>query len=589
MRDYFMGNAFKITSVLAFTGLILMMQFATAWIYHIEYHKLSFSITYGRTEYLLPNLLSITSIAFLLLMGGLLLLLRYSGNSLLFNVMLLLTANMIMFSVLSFLSQGYVVGDQPRAEFALGSMIVEGRISLGEAERISGYFHWPGLWIYEGIFSAITNTSPFDAPVLIMVVVWLLLGLALATIVKYVYGKANFTLAIEAFLLYAIFNPYKIIHLCPQIYALSLLIIITSLLFKGLSISNNFVLLLLSTAVIVSHPLTSIIVVGILLFILMRNLLTRFFKGINRAVNLYEASVITVLMFFILWNIRFNDLIQNIVAELTGGISMQLLAPIAGVTLYSVDSFYRAMELFRYISIFVMLFLALLTLFLRRADRRIKGIFSLIIAISLSSLLLNLIPGSFFHRVFYYTTPFITILSAGSFKILKKLAVKSKTLIKVFSMFIIIVLPLLSQLSSAEFITNNDPLATLNSPFEFSIDKFVSNFYTHLDYSWTVSSGSISYYTILAQKNLLDVTLSPSNSLMATYLFTYLNEKNITAVEKYTKIVYPTHFFIVSPREKYVFYERTVFTDFYIIDRYLDAKNVKIYDNGLFRLYEALK
>ncbi|MEM4001454.1 MAG: hypothetical protein QXW86_12120 [Saccharolobus sp.] len=584
-----MGNAFKITSVLAFTGLILMMQFATAWIYHIEYHKLSFSITYGRTEYLLPNLLSITSIAFLLLMGGLLLLLRYSGNSLLFNVMLLLTANMIMFSVLSFLSQGYVVGDQPRAEFALGSMIVEGRISLGEAERISGYFHWPGLWIYEGIFSAITNTSPFDAPVLIMVVVWLLLGLALATIVKYVYGKANFTLAIEAFLLYAILNPYKIIHLCPQIYALSLLIIITSLLFKGLSISNNFVLLLLSTAVIVSHPLTSIIVVGILLFILMRNLLTRFFKGINRAVNLYEASVITVLMFFILWNIRFNDLIQNIVAELTGGISMQLLAPIAGVTLYSVDSFYRAMELFRYISIFVMLFLALLTLFLRRADRRIKGIFSLIIAISLSSLLLNLIPGSFFHRVFYYTTPFITILSAGSFKILKKLAVKSKTLIKVFSMFIIIVLPLLSQLSSAEFITNNDPLATLNSPFEFSIDKFVSNFYTHLDYSWTVSSGSISYYTILAQKNLLDVTLSPSNSLMATYLFTYLNEKNITAVEKYTKIVYPTHFFIVSPREKYVFYERTVFTDFYIIDRYLDAKNVKIYDNGLFRLYEALK
>ncbi|MEM0233107.1 MAG: hypothetical protein QXL22_03705, partial [Candidatus Nezhaarchaeales archaeon] len=419
-----MGNVFKVASALVFISLILILQFATAWAYHIEYYKLSFSISYGRTEYLLPNLLSLTSIVLLLIMGGLLLLLRHSGNSVLFNAMLLLTANMMMFSVLSFLSQGYVVGDQPRIEFALGAMIAEGRASLEEAERISGYFRWPGLWIYDGIFSAITGISSFDAPVLLMVVVWLLLGLALANVVRYIYGKVNFAVAIVAFLLYIIFNPYKIIHLCPQIYALLLLIIITSLLFKEPAISNNFVLLLLSMAVIISHPLTSLVVVGILLFIITRNFMTKVFKRINRAVNLHEAPVIAVLILFILWNIRFGELIRAIVTELTGDTSIQFLTPIAGVALYSVDAFYRAMSLFRYIGVFVILFLALLTLFLRKADRRIKGLFLLIIAISLSSLLLNFIPGSFFHRVLYYIMPFIAILSAGSFNILTKLAMK---------------------------------------------------------------------------------------------------------------------------------------------------------------------
>jgi len=425
-----------------------------------------------------------------------------------------------------------------------------------------------------------------------MVAVWLLLGLALANVVRYIYGKANFAAAFVAFLLYAILNPYKIIHLCPQIYALLLLIIITSLLFKEPAISNNFVLLLLSTAVMISHPPTSLIVVGILLFIMTRNFMTRFFKGVNRALNLHEAPVITVLIFFILWNIRFSELVRAMVAELTGGTSIQLLTPIAGVALYSVDTFYRAMSLFRYMGVFVMLFLALLTLFLHRTDRRIRGLFLLIIAISLSSLLLNFIPGSFFHRVLYYTMPFIVILSADSFNILTKLAVRSRVLIKASSVFIIVIIPLLSQLSIAEFITNNNPLATLNSPFEFSVNRFVGNFYTYLEYSWSMSSGTTLYYTVLAQKKspkYISSLSSSSKSLMATYLSTYLNEENITAIEKYIKIVYPARFFIVSPREKYVFYERTVFTHFHIIDRYLDAKNVKIYDNGLFRLYEALK
>ncbi|MEM0080148.1 MAG: hypothetical protein QW118_08015 [Nitrososphaerota archaeon] len=468
-------------------------------------------------------------------------------------------------------------------------MIAEGRASLEEAERISGYFRWPGLWIYDGIFSAITGISSFDAPVLLMVVVWLLLGLALANVVRYIYGKVNFAVAIVAFLLYIIFNPYKIIHLCPQIYALLLLIIITSLLFKEPAISNNFVLLLLSMAVIISHPLTSLVVVGILLFIITRNFMTKVFKRINRAVNLHEAPVIAVLILFILWNIRFGELIRAIVTELTGDTSIQFLTPIAGVALYSVDAFYRAMSLFRYIGVFVILFLALLTLFLRKADRRIKGLFLLIIAISLSSLLLNFIPGSFFHRVLYYIMPFIAILSAGSFNILTKLAMKSRMLIKASSMFMIIIIPLLSQLSIAEFITNNNPLATLNSPFEFSVNRFISNFFTYLEHSWSLSSGTASYYTVLVQKKSLKYELSPSKSLMATYLSTYLNEENITAIEKYIKIVYPARFFIVSPRERYIFYERTVFTHFHIIDRHLDAKNTKIYDNGLFRLYEALK
>jgi len=30
MRDYFMGNAFKVASVLAFIGMILILQFVTA-------------------------------------------------------------------------------------------------------------------------------------------------------------------------------------------------------------------------------------------------------------------------------------------------------------------------------------------------------------------------------------------------------------------------------------------------------------------------------------------------------------------------------------------------------------------------------
>ncbi|MEM1646683.1 MAG: hypothetical protein QXL96_12715 [Ignisphaera sp.] len=583
-----MGNAFKASSVLAFIGIILILQFATVGVYHVEYYKLSFSISYGRTEYLLPNLLSLTSIVLLLLMGGLLLLLRYSEGGVLFNATLLLAANMVMFPVLSFLSQGYVVGDQPRAEFALGAMIVEGRVTLEEAERISGYFRWPGLWIYEGIFSAITGISPFDAPVLLMVAVWLLLGLALITLTRRVYGSTSFVMATVAFLLYTILNPYKIIHLCPQIYALLLFIIITSLLFKELIIPSDYVvLLLLSIAVIISHPLTSVIVIGILLYILVRNLITKIFGEINRAVSLPEASTISVLVFFVIWNIKFDEIIRAVVEELARGASIQPLAPIAGVTLYSADTLYKAMGLFRYSGIFIMFLLALLSLFLHRTDRKIKGIFSLIITISLSSLLLNLIPGSFFHRVLYYTMPFIAVLSIGSFNDLTKFAVRSRRLVK-FSSITLILIPLLSQLSIVEFITNNNPLAILNSPFESSIGKFIGNFYTYSEYSWSISSGTILYHMVLAQKSLLKYTLSPSVSLKVTYLFTYLNEENITAIEKYIKTVYPAHFFIVSPRERYVFYERTIFTHFHIIDRYLDAKNIKIYDNELFRLYEAI-
>ncbi|MEM0057216.1 MAG: hypothetical protein QXL22_05960 [Candidatus Nezhaarchaeales archaeon] len=581
-------NILKATSLLVFTGIILILQSAIYWVYHIEYYRLSSSISYGRTDYLLPNSLNLTSITILLLLGGLLLFLRHSRNGILFNVTLLLVASMIIFPLLSFLSQGYVVGDQPRAEFALGTMIIEGRVSLEEAEKISEYFRWPGLWIYEGTFSAITGISPFDAPVLLMVAVWLLLGLALITLTRRVYGSTSFVMATAALLLYTILNPYKIIHLCPQIYALLLFIIITSLLFKELIISSDYVvLLLLSMAVIISHPLTSVIVVGILLYVLVRNLITKIFGEINRAVSLPEASIISVLVFFVLWNIRFDEIIRAIVVELTRGALIQPLAPIAGVTLYSADTLYRAMGLFRYSGIFIMLLLALLSLFLHRTDRKIKGIFSLIITISFSSLLLNFIPGSFFHRVLYYTMPFVAVLSISSFDYLTKFAVRGRKLVKVSSTMLILV-PLLSQLSIVEFITNNNPLATLKSPFESSIGKFIGNFYTYSEYSWSISSIGTLYYIVLTQQSPLKYTLAPSNSLKVAYLFTYLKEENITAIEKYVKAVYPARFFIVSPLERYVFYERTMFTYFHIIDRYLDAKNIKIYDNGLFRLYEAI-
>lgn len=584
-------NTYRMMFMLILIGIILILVFLIVDVYRIEYHRLSLSVSYGKAQYLLPSTINLISIVLLLIMGVLLLVCRYLGG-ILFNVILLLVSSMMMFAIISFLLQGYVTGDQPRAEFALGSMIVEGRLSLEDAEFLSGYFHWPGLWMYEGVFSAITDISSFEAPVFLMVVTWFMLGLALTIMARYVHDGMHFSMAITAFLFYSIFNPYKIIHLCPQIYALLLLIMVAILLFRNLALSNCIVILILAIAIIVSHPLTSIILVGILLFVSLKNSITKFFERIPRMMFLSKGFALSILLLFIVWNVRFEDIIREIVLELTGDAQLQLLEPAARLNLYYIDPFYKTMASFRYMNIFLMLLLALLTILLRRDNRKIKEVFSLIIALSISSLLLNFVPGTFFHRVLYYLTPFIAVLSVGSLSALQKLinATLSKTLVRIVSAFTIILVPLLAQLSIMEFLTNNNPLSTLNSPYEFSLCEFVSNFYVHSDYSWSVSSGAILYYTVLSQERILrPYTLSSTNVLQATHLAMYLKEENSSAVRLYVEIVYPAHFFVVSPRERYVFYERTLFEDFHVVDYYISKENNKLYDNKLFQLYRTPK
>jgi len=172
-----------------------------------------------------------------------------------FRFMVLLVFLWPMVLVLNFLTHGYVVGGQPRTEFALSSLMVSGKVTFSQASSISVYFNWPSAWLMEGIFSNVINVSPFAAPVYLMVVTYLLLGLALVVMSGRLLPHHEYGLAMVSMLAYAILNPYKILHFCPQIYALTLFVLFLAIFLKrSLTMENVILVFIYSMAIITSHP-----------------------------------------------------------------------------------------------------------------------------------------------------------------------------------------------------------------------------------------------------------------------------------------------------------------------------------------------
>lgn len=572
----------NVITIFVFVTFIFLAFLLTLRSYDIEYDRLASSILHAKTYHLLPNLLDLSSMIILTLMGALLLLSRYS-NTRTPSITLLLLVNLYVFAICSFFIQGALISpDQPRVEMALGTMIVDGKLSgLEEAEKVSSYFRWPGLWIYVGIFSALTTFSPLEAPVYIMLVIWLLLGITLMIIVKHIYAKVDPLIATTPFLLYAILNPYKVLHLCPHVYALVLFMVIVSALIRETSSWSFFVTVkLLAVVIIMSHPLTSIIVVGLLISFIIIKIFEK-----RQLTALPKSLVFSVSIFFTLWNIRFEDNIYKVVLELTEGSPTEPLSPTAGDRLYLVDAFYMTMTLFRYIGLCIIASSAIISLYLHKNNKKVRMGFFITSATFLSSFPLSFVPGTFFHRLLYYTSLPAVVLATGAIYRLAKFVVRGTRSVIVLAL-IMITLPLLAQASIAEYLTNNDPSISLTNFSDIALSSFIGKFYSFSGLSWSITTPSMRYFVTLYQgKNLYPYTIIIEITPLVTKLSRYLVYQNSTAIREYVNVLYSGNYFIVSPKEKYVFYRRTLFADFNVIDRYIDSLNNKIYDDKLLKLY----
>jgi len=126
----------------------------------VDYKVLAEGVANGRTYILYSGLFTSIMWAMLVSMG--LLLLLNKGDVILKDVILLTIFLWPMIITLNLLVYGYVMsGDQPRLEFALGSLMVSGKTTLEQASRMSNYFYWPSTWLLEGVFSNIVGLSSF--------------------------------------------------------------------------------------------------------------------------------------------------------------------------------------------------------------------------------------------------------------------------------------------------------------------------------------------------------------------------------------------------------------------------------------------
>jgi hypothetical protein len=484
-----------------------------------------------------------------------------------------------MVIVLSFLIHGYVVGDQPRTEFALGSLMVSGRVTFSQASSISGYFDWPSTWLLEGIFSSVVDVSPFVAPVYLMVITYLLLGLALVAMSRRLLPRHEYDLAMVSMLAYAILNLYKILHFSPQVYALTLFaLFLTILLKRSLTMEDFIPVFIFSMAIITSHPLTSIVVAGIIGSILIFNL-------VKRGRELRGGFILgAVILIFIMWNLRYEALLGSVLMELKKP-QIQPLPPVSGLNIYSVNVFFKLMAFYRYISFIILIvgsLLAVAVLLKRKSPLRVR-VFAIGVGIIAGSALLNFIPGAFFYRLLYFTGAFISGLFPIAIHSVKE-RLRKGVFLEIILLIVIILIPILSHVALLEFLTDNNPVATITGPYETSADIFIAEHY-NFGGCIGIPSGALSFYVYMTNPNL--------SKPLCTYLLSDIASSisirplNYLSSSIFAKSVYIGNVFEVSPKERFNYYMRTLINNFELINYYLNVNYYLIYNNGVFKIYSA--
>ena len=545
----------------------------------IHYSALAENVANGVTYILYSGLFSPIIWVVLVLVG---LLYLVSRDNVAFRFMVILLVFLWpMVIMLNFLIHGYVVGDQPRTEFALGSLMVSGRVTFSQASLISGYFDWPLTWLLEGIFSNVVDVSPFAAPVYLMVITYLLLGLALVVMSSRLLPHHEYDLAMVSMLAYAILNPYKILHFCPQVYALTLFaLFLTILLKRSLTMEDFIPVFIFSMAIITSHPLTSIVVAGIIGSILIFNLVKR---GRELRGGFILSAIILIL--FITWNLRYENLLSSVVMELKKP-QIQPLPPVSGLSIYSVNVFFKLMTFYRYISFIILIvgsLLAVAVLLKRKSPFRVR-VFAIGVGIIAGSALLNFIPGAFFSRLLYFTGAFISGLFPIAIHSVKE-RLRKGVFLEIILLMVIILIPILSHVALLEFLTDNNPVATITGPYETSADIFIAEHYNFGGCVGVSSTFALSFYAYMTNPDL-------SKSL-CTYLLSDIASSvsirplNYLSASIFVKSVYIGNIFEVSPKEIFNYYMRTLINNFKLVDYYLNVNYDLIYNNGVFKIYST--
>jgi len=550
----------------------------------INYPSLAKDIANGKTYILYKGALTPMLWGALILIGILSLVIRRTDPILYYTMILIIFAWPVIIT-LNFFIYGYVVGDQPRLEFALGSLIVSGKISLADASKASSYFSWPSTWLLEGVFSNILGLTPFEAPLYLMLVIYLLLGLALICLSR---GLSELFLtdgvfAILSLLVYTMFNPYKILHFCPQIYALTLFIILLRILIKDwIKAVDYLVLFILSASIITSHPLTSIVIAGIAVTMILYNLIKSDME--LRKILMFALAVIVL---FVSWNLNYENLIKSVINELLERPKIQPLPSIAGKSLYNVDLFFRFMALYRYVSLAILLLLSipfivlLLTLGRRKYTLKIK-IIATGVGTLLGTLFLNFIPGSFLHRFLYLTFTIVCAFVPVSASAIDEKTKKGRSL-KFFLGLLLTLSPILAHIAVLEFITNNNPVTSVTGLHELSLSTFIAEHYEFHN-CIEVPSGCSAFYTYILNHNL---TTTPCFWLSGDIAMNVnIRPHDYASAREFVKRMYVGEIFVVSPRERFIYYVNTLFNDFHFVDNYLNSNYLKTYDNGVYRLYE---
>jgi hypothetical protein len=544
----------------------------------IHYSALAENVTNGVTYILYSGLFSPIIWVVLVLVG---LLYLVSRDNVAFRFMVILLVFLWpMVIMLNFLIHGYVVGDQPRTEFALSSFMVSGRVTFSQASSISGYFDWPSTWLLEGIFSNVVDVSPFAAPVYLMVITYLLLGLALVVMGSRLLPHHEYDLAMVSMLAYAILNPYKILHFSPQVYALTLFaLFLTILLKRSLTMEDFIPVFIFSMAIITSHPLTSIVVAGIIGSILIFNLVKR---GRELRGGFILSAIILIL--FITWNLRYENLLSSVVMELKKP-QIQPLPPVSGLSIYSVNVFFKLMAFYRYISFTILIvgsLLAVAVLLKRKSPLRVR-VFAIGVGIIAGSALLNFIPGAFFSRLLYFTGAFISGLFPIAIHSVKE-RLRKGVFLEIILLIVIILIPILSHVALLEFLTDNNPVATITGPYETSADIFIAEHY-NFGGCIGIPSGALSFYVYMTNPNL--------SKPLCTYLLSNIASSvlirplNYLSASIFVKSVYIGNIFEVSPKEIFNYYMRTLINNFKLVDYYLNVNYDLIYNNGVFKIYST--
>jgi hypothetical protein len=296
---------------------------------------------------------------------------------------------------------------------------------------------------------------------------------------------------------------------------------------------------------------------------------------------------LAVIVLFVSWNLNYENLIKSVINELLERSQIQPLPPIAGKSLYNVDLFFGFMALYRYVSLAILLLLSMpfivlfLTLGRQKYTLKIKIIVTGVGTL-LGTLFLNFIPGSFLHRFLYFISTIVCAFAPVSASVIDEKTKKGRFL--KFSLGLLLTLsPLLAHIAVLEFITNNNPVTLVTGPHELSLSTFIAEHYEFHN-CIEVPSGSLAFFAHILNHNL---TATPCFWLSGGIAMNVnIRPRDYASAREFVKCMYIGEIFVVSPRERFIYYVNTLLNDFHFADNYLNSNYLKTYDNGVYRLYE---